>query len=596
MSVPFVFLLGLLVLAGSVSLTSPLPGSSTASNLALALVLLPIPSLLALHGLRKIRSRLGAGAITRLHPRWLLLASAASSPTTLFLVAVPLGWIEFAGRIAGESYLAKVIYLGLPLLALELPRLLLSSIGWLWLEGEPRSLPPGVYRIQLPRVAELWPILRLRLGWPLMLPLPTLVIGLCLDLLRSNRELHELFLSTGVGSTLGMAVALLLVALLLPFAFRLAFGVVSTLPEPLGTQLRNTAAQLGFAPHRVLMLPTGERALNAMMVGPLPFGRILCLTDGLLMALGKIPLTGVVAHEVGHARMGHPALLLLLTAVIPMLLLGPCMTLLDPTQNNATIIAMVVAMAGAAAWSMLRWLAHRFEHEADIASVRAFGAAPCSQALLEVSTAALPVRNSWWGRWSSLHPDERQRCRVMWLYENDPGFRTRFDQLGQQLRIGVGLLVFAALAAASWSWLRDWPYERVLWRLNAGDVAGANRLAAELPDPEDPRWQKPWRSVRDHLEVARSIAGHAENWETAVHSYSQHAWPRGMEILLSQGPAAARPWLAFAVEADPMDLTKRLVFEYCRAAYEQRPERMEQVSELVARHGIPPELTGVFQR
>jgi len=595
-SVPFVFLLGLLVLAGSASLTSPLPGSSTMTSLALAPVLLPIPALLALVGLRRIRLRLGGGAIDRAHPRWWLLASAAASPTTVFLVAVPLGWIEFAGRIAGDSYLAQVIYLGLPLLVLELPRLMLSSIGWLWLEAEPRSLPPGVYRVQLPRVAELWPILRLRLGWPLMLPLPTLVIGLCLDLLRSHRELHELFLSTAIGSTLGMAAALLLVAFLLPFAFRLAFGVVSTLPEPVGTELRKAAAKLGFAPHRVVMLPTGERALNAMMVGPLPFGRILCLTDGLLSALGTIPLTGVVAHEVGHARMGHPALLLLLTAVVPLLLLGPAMPLLDPSHHDAMVISMLVAMGSVTCWSTLRWLAHRFEHEADIASVRAFGAGPCSQALLDVSTAALPMHNSWWGRWSSLHPDERQRCRVMWQYENDPRFRQRFDQLGQRLRMGVGMLLLGALATAAWSWHRDWPYERVVWRLNAGDVAGAVQFAAELPEPVDPRWQRSWRSVRDHLQVAASIAGNATDWDTAVRSYAQHAWPRGLEVLLSQGPAAARPWLALAVEAEPRDLTKRLVFEYCRAADEQLPERMEQATEILIRRGVPAELASVFQR
>ncbi len=590
------FLLGLLVLAASASSTSPLPGSTTWSSLFLAATLLPIPGSLALIGLRKIRARLMMGAVDRHHPRWWLLASAAASPTALFLIAVPLGWIEFANRIAGDSYLAQVIYLGLPLLALELPRLLLSNIGWLWLEAEPRSLPPGVYRLQLPRIAELWPILRLRLGWPLMLPLPTLVIGICLDLLRSHRELHELFLSTSVGSTLGMGAALLLVAALLPFAFRLAFGVVSTLPEPVGSELRKTAAKLGFAPHQVVMLPTGERALNAMMVGPLPFGRILCLTDGLLTALGPVPLTGVVAHEVGHARMGHPALLLTLTAVVPLLLLGPAMHVLDPTQNDSMLIAMLIAMIIVAAWSMLRGLAHRFEHEADIASVRAFGAGPCTQALLEVSAAALPMRNSWWGRWSSLHPDERQRCRVMWQYENNPVFRQQFDQLTYRLRLGVGAMLLTALAIASWFWNRDWPYERVLWRLNSGDVATALQLATELPEPVEQRWQRPWRTIRDHLQVAAAMASNATDWDSAVREYSQQAWPRGIALLLEQGPAAARPWLAFAVEAAPQDLTRRLVFEYCRAADEQLPERMEQASELLRKRGYPAELASVFAR
>jgi hypothetical protein len=39
-----------------------------------------------------------------------------------------------------------------------------------------------------------------------------------------------------------------------------------------------------------------------------------------------------------------------------------------------------------------------------------------------------------------------------------------------------------------------------------------------------------------------------------------------------------------------------LVFEYCRAADEQLPERMEQASELLRKRGYPAELASVFAR
>ncbi|HIE72501.1 MAG TPA: hypothetical protein EYP98_21375 [Planctomycetes bacterium] len=155
-----------------------------------------------------------------------------------------------------------------------------------------------------------------------------------------------------------------------PRWFRIAFGVISTLPEPTGTILRKTATMLGFSPKRVFLLPTGMRSINAMMVGPLPVGRLLCLTDGLVSALDSSSLTGVLAHEVGHARMGHPGLLMLLAVVVPLMMLSP-LRLLDVEEIDVTLQAVAILLIMLVLWFGLRTLARRFEHEADVSSVRA---------------------------------------------------------------------------------------------------------------------------------------------------------------------------------------------------------------------------------
>ena len=102
-----------------------------------------------------------------------------------------------------------------------------------------------------------------------------------------------------------------------------------------------TAQALGFSPKRVFVLPTGMRSVNAMMVGPLPVGRLLCLTDGLLSTLDNSSLTGVLAHEVGHARMGHPGLLMLLAVVVPMMILSP-LRLLEMDEADVTLQAVAI--------------------------------------------------------------------------------------------------------------------------------------------------------------------------------------------------------------------------------------------------------------
>lgn len=596
MGLPVVFLAGFLALFAGHSFVAPLPGSCSAASLAWSALLWPLPALFAACAMLVARRQLVAGRIGLLPPRALLRASAITSPAAIYTIGVHGGWLDLAWQLGGDSHLLTLVLAGVPLFAVELPRMVFALVAATWLEGDGAPFRgPGGH--ELPSLRDVWPVLRARFGWPLLLPLPVLILGGALDLLRLHREAYSFVLGTSPGVSAGMLGMVVVFGAVLPWWFGFAFGLVPHLPEPTGTVLRRTAAALGFPPDRVVQLPTGGRSMNAMMIGPLRTGRRLCLTDGLLRALDDELLAGVVAHEVGHARMGHPALLVLLTGVVPVLLLSPIASLglgdCDPLWQ-----ALWGIVAIAAVWSIVRTLAHRFEHEADVASVQALGAGPCSRALMAVSRAALPVRQTLLGRVTSLHPEERTRCTAMLRYEYEPEFRAAFDARGRRVRAAILAGTAFAAVLAGIAWWRDWPYEQVVWRLDVGDVAGASETAAEIGDNVPPHWQHTWKLVREDLAAAVAVAPAARDWEAAEPGYTHTAWRRGIAVLLAQGPAAARPWFALAATADAVGeerILRALLHEYCRASEEGETDRLQEVRQVLRRRGVPAELEPVFR-
>jgi len=595
LGLPFVLLLGFLLLPATLAYGAPLPGSATAGSLLWSTLLWPLPSLLVLSALRRQRRRLVSGARGGLHPRVLLRASAVASPAVLHVAALYGGWLDATWQLAGDSHLATFALLSVPLATIELPRLVLATVAETWLEGDGDGAVSGgtVTAADLPGIAELWPVVRLRLGWPLLLPMPCLLLGAGLDVLQLDRGLHCFFLGTSIGVTAGMLVLLVAFGLALPVWFRRAFGAVPTLPEPVAAGLRQTAARLGFPPSRVLLLPTGGRSMNAMMVGPLPFGRILCLTDGLLRTLDPDLLTGVVAHEVGHARMGHPGILLVLTAVVPLLLTSPLLAL-DPAAAALSWQALGAVLVIGCTWSIVRALARRFEHEADVASVQALGAGPCARALQAVAQAAMPMRPSWFGRLTSLHPDERVRCAVMLRYEHEPEFRARFDARGRRLRLLIAASLGLATAAAAATWWLEWPHERVLWRLAAGDVVEARAFDAAIGEDVPARWRETWQELRAELAAAAEVAPAARDWREAAPRFAEGGWRRGVEVIVADGPAAARPYFALAAAGGGDRVMRALLYAYCRAAADGDGRRMTEAREIVRRRGVPAGLEAMF--
>ncbi|MFY9346075.1 MAG: M48 family metalloprotease, partial [Planctomycetota bacterium] len=533
MLLPIPLLLGLLVVAANSELLPSLPGASSLATLLTGLPVLALPALLAILALRSARTGITSGRTGVVPPRSLLRLSALATPIAVHAFWQLTQWGDWLDRLAWDSHLGRMLLAILPAFVAELPRLPWSTLAGSSIDVR-AEVAPGlpIAPALLPTFADVAEFARMRLGGPLLVAMPLLLLGALLDLLQLDRGLYTFVACTAPGVLLGTLGFLAVAVVVLPFWFRFAFAV-RKLPEPIATRLRATARALGFPPDRLFVLPTGMRALNAMLVGPLPFGRCLCLTDGLLHELDADALDGVVAHEVGHAQRGHPAILIGLVVVVPLALLVP-LRALDVESWDVVVRAAAIVGSVVLAWLVVRTLAHRFEHEADAASVAALGAAPCSRALMVVSRLAMPVEHGWFGRLFTLHPDEPRRWQVMRRYEGEPAFRTGFEATSRWLRRSIAALVVAAVGIAVFGSRSDWPYEQVLWRLAAGDHAAALRSARELSDEVPASWQRTWRFVREDLAVAAVIAPDATDADSARVALGE-AWRRGEDTLVAEG-------------------------------------------------------------
>ncbi len=593
MFLPLPLLLGLLVVAIHRELLPALPGASAAgAGPGPWLPLLAAPMALAAAAAAFARRSLLTGRQPPAPPRALVRLSFVSVPLAVHALYAFGAYGDFVDDLVQGGPLFGVVLGALPAFLAEALRLpaAVRAAALCDVIDELRADPDAI--AVLPLAVGIAGLARLRLGGIAFVAMPVLVLGVGLELLRTDRSLHVFALATTPGTTLGALLLLLAVVALLPWWFRRALAV-RPLPAGVAAPLGAVAQALGFPPHRVELLPTGMRALNAMLVGPLPAGRCLCLTDGIVRELDVDALAGVVAHEIGHARCGHPTLLLLVVAAAPLLLLAPLrwsgIEALDPLTQ-----AIVVAVGASIAWLLLRALAHRFEHEADVASVAALGAGPCSRALLTVSRLAPMATHGLLARLSSLHPDEQDRWRTMRRYEEDAGFRAAFDRQGRRIRVAIAAAVALCALAFVGAVLQEWPHEAIVWRLHAGDHAGALQRAAVAPPPP-PHWREAWPQVDQDLAVVRALAPEAADWPAARAALWPAAWQRGEDVLLAQGPAAARPWLALALgAADHATPLHRALLGWCEAAADGDPDRMAAIGDVVRALGVPPRLQRAF--
>ena len=142
--------------------------------------------------------------------------------------------------------------------------------------------------------------------------------------------------------------------------------------------------------------------------------------------------------------------------------------------------------------------------------------------------------------------------------------------------------------------MRAWPYESAAIAFHRGDLAEARRLveAAGSNVPEG-HWEW-WQRFREDLEAATAIAGDGGAWETIRPRFAEEGWRRGVAILLEQGPAAARPWLALSTEDEGRSALRRSVLLYCEAAVDADLSRMDEIAAHVRMLGVPADLAPVF--
>lgn len=574
LNVPVVFLLGFVTLLLAQSADLVLPGSGDVGRALLAAPALLVPALLvALAGWRLHRD---VRFVARDRSAVLLLQLAgAAVPLAYLAMLVPGTWLDLADAWAGGHFVATFVLLLAPLLLAEGMRIR-GLAHALRRPGEPEAAVAGDVRSRFAILG--------------VFTLPWLLLAVAGDLLRPHRELFVFCAGTTVGLTLGIIAFVLVLGLVLPLLFRVLFGLSTRLPEPLGTELRATAATLGFPGRSVLWLDSGLRAVNALLLGPLPWPRYLVVTDGLVTALDVHALRGVVAHEVGHAQAGHPALLLALFVVSPVLLTS-ALPLVDLAAVDAAVQALAfVLLVGAGAW-LLRRVAHRFEHEADVLSAIALGGAePCIRALQRVGQVIQQEPR----RASLLHPSEADRVRLLEAFAVDPRFRARFTLRGLRLRRTIAAVLGLAVLVAAWSWLQVWPLEKAVLRYHVGDLAGAREQVAAVGDDVGAHQSAWWGRFQEDLEAASAVAGDGGAWEELRAQFAAEGWRRGVEVLLRDGPALARRWFALAAEDPARSPLRASLLRYCEAASAEDREGMLVLEAHLRRLGIPPELTPYF--
>ena len=150
------------------------------------------------------------------------------------------------------------------------------------------------------------------------------------------------------------------------------------------------------------------------------------------------------------------------------------------------------------------------------------------------------------------------------------------------------------MVAGGWSWYRAWPYERAAHRFYNGDLAGA-RAQADVVGVDVPagQWEW-WQHFRQDLDAAQAIAGAGGEWEQLQPRLAAEGWRRGIEVLVSDGPAAARPWMSLATEDEARSPLRRCVLLFCEAAVNADLEGMDAAAAQVRALGVPTELASVF--
>jgi Zn-dependent protease with chaperone function len=570
LTIPASFLLGLVVLLIHEELGDSLPVTGSWVRLIPWLVLLPVPWLLSRLTMRSLgRVLLGPRGHVRLQFAFQIQAFAV--PFIYYLIMTKGGLPSAVTSLSLHSIFAETLILLAPLLIME-------SI----LRLAERSIQSALSNMSL-ESGGLLGMGRLRMA--LFVTTPILLFAGVTDLVFLNRRLEVFLSGTSLGTTLGLVLMVLLLCAVLPLVFRLLMSTTTELPDHLARDLRQTASQLGFPPQSVLAMDTGYRAVNAALVGPLPRPRYLVLTDGLLSVLDSQALRGVVAHEVGHARAGHPALLLLVFGGLPLLSLQPLF--LGFGEASTAVILLLSGLALGLGWVVLRTLAHRFEFEADLLSAEALGGAqPCIDALRRVGE--LSPQNI--HRASLRHPSEQQRIACLLDWESDPLFRTRFKQSGRRLRHWIAAVSGIVLIATLWAQVVLWPVDRAIYLFYTGDFPAAQAQLAQLDGERPAHRERLVEELTAEANAAIELLPDGGEWREISGELSRQAYDRGTAVLIEHGPKAARTWFALALshrDYSPMELS---LYMYCSAALDGDAERMHVLRDHILQFGVDREL------
>lgn len=371
-------------------------------------------------------------------------------------------------------------------LLILLPFFVAQVLGWWGLYAAERALRPAGTNGSA-RVANLGRFLTLKVRQSLGLVLPgVLVFSLGQDMARRQ---WPGWADGSWAPMAGMASMGLLVLVISPLFVRLAWPTRPLPPGPLRDRLEHLAKRFGFRCTDILVWDTGNVLVNAGVTGALPWFRYVLLTDALIESLNPLEVAAVFGHEIGHIAHRHLFYLgfffvgsLGVMALMEGMIDASLVTFPPPplpagwgSPAVVSVLQMVLILLSLASYFLVVFghVSRRFERQADVFGCRTVSCgqgecpphadpeSPSAQTPVTVPLCPVGIRifanalanvatlnGMEHGTRSWRHGSIRRRIAFLVSLEGQPEAERRFQAGVLRLRLGVAVVLIAAVAYA----------------------------------------------------------------------------------------------------------------------------------------------------
>ncbi|MEM7455522.1 MAG: M48 family metalloprotease [Planctomycetota bacterium] len=169
---------------------------------------------------------------------------------------------------------------------------------------------------------------------------------------------------------------------------------------------------------------TQNQVVNAMVVGLVPWRRIIVISDALLERFTRAELEAIIRHEAGHIRLYHMPIRLFLV-LLPLIVVGlaeaaslPGVAWTQIVLASIGLPILVAKTAPAVAYGIylvfsLSWISRRMEFEADHYAATTARDASGTQSVLDALLRFARLDPARFERSSLLHPSIRSRMEYI---------------------------------------------------------------------------------------------------------------------------------------------------------------------------------------
>jgi Zn-dependent protease with chaperone function len=441
-----------------------------------------------------------------------------------------------------------------------------------------------------------------------------------IDLLQLHPWTRAAFEELTVGHVGLLALGLFFAVLLAPLWMSFCYGLHPLRAPELRQSLAEVAGRLKVRTGSLKVYDTRGRMLNAFVVGPFGWTRLVVFTDEMLRRFGESQLVAVFAHELAHIRAGHFWRSLLFVAVLPV----AAYVALSPFAEGETERILILSGLACLALPVLRWQRVRFEHEADLMGASALPEPSMAiDALEEVlglqaGTAGIKRRGA-----GFFHPPVEERIELLRMSIDGAEGARAWLRRGARIQALLFLLTGIAVTAVGLRVADEWPQERASFLLASGQLDEAAELwAAQGLEPEPYRAEpgelvmrlddngeaqlqpfefeqagpSTWQLLGERITRARVLL-HAGDQQgpSLVPELHRRALRRAAQSLRDGDREAGRRWLSLAGHFEVLEQSERALLLWLEA-WRKQDENAQHRAERILKHREPAPSFGPFIR